>query len=246
MEPEQAQRRAEQTWIEWQMIDSMFPTGGFAHSLGLEAAVQEKLVVASSSGESLRQFLISSLHQAGNFALPMVHTMMSSSSLTAERFLEVNAYAQALFTNHVAAKASLAQGAALLRLAMSTYSRVLSPNGEPSVLLSIRKQLRARKDPGPHFPVMFGLVCGLLRLDGHTCQRMFLYFTLRDLLSAATRLNLIGPLEAANIQFEMRNEAERVFQAKRDRPIESAYSSAPILDLVQGMHDQLYTRIFNS
>ena len=39
---------------------------------------------------------------------------------------------------------------------------------------------------------------------------------------------------------------EKAVRDKKDREVADSYSSAPILDLVQAMHDQLYTRIFNS
>ncbi|ETN03298.1 hypothetical protein PPTG_16331 [Phytophthora nicotianae INRA-310] len=83
-------------------------------------------------------------------------------------------------------------------------------------------------------------------MEAEPTQRMYLFMTTRDMLSAATRLNLVGPLEAAKLQFEMTPLLENVFQAKKNRVVEDSYSSAPVLDLVQAMHDQLYTRIFNS
>lgn len=250
-------------WHVWQMVDSLYPTGGFAHSLGLEAAVQERLVTpktnssnstsasAGSCKTPLDQFVRSTLHQTGNFALPIVFTMHTRAVASAgdrdamvAAFLDVNAQATALFSNHVAKKASLAQGAAMLRLALSTYHR--HTNDAFSVLLTLRKETKRREHPGVHHAVVFALVCALLGVDSATCQRFVLFAAVRDVLSAATRLNLIGPFEAARTQFELRDVAARAFERCRDRAIADAYSSAPVLDLVQAMHDQLYTRIFNS
>ena len=47
---------------DWQLIDSAFPSGGFAHSLGLEAAYHTGEVAGE---RSLQQFLKDALLQAG-------------------------------------------------------------------------------------------------------------------------------------------------------------------------------------
>lgn len=240
-------------WVAWQMLDSLYPTGGFAHSLGLEAAVQEKLVTPASG--SLDRFLSSTLHQTANFALPIVFSAFQRVSkgpndpeALADALLELNARTTALYSNHVAKKASLAQGAAMLRIAISTYAPSAGKGVDArfSALLGVRKEAKRRKHPGVHHAVVFGAVCALLAIDADECQRMYLFVTVRDVLSAATRLNLIGPMEATRIQFEKREALEQVFQSKKDREIHDSYSSAPVLDLIQAMHDQLYTRIFNS
>ncbi|KAG6577885.1 Urease accessory protein [Phytophthora cinnamomi] len=232
---------ASSDWALWQMVDSLYPTGGFAHSLGLEAAAQEGLVDASS----LRAFLSASLHQSANFALPLVFSahQIGADADPVEAALQLNGRASALYSNHVARKASLAQGAALLRLALSTYA---PSHPRVQTLLHLRKEAKRRKQPGVHHAVLFGLVCALLGVGAEPAQRMYLFVTTRDVLSAATRLNLVGPLEAAKLQFETTPLLEKVFQNRKNRPVEQSYSSAPVLDLVQAMHDQLYTRIFNS
>ncbi|RLN46246.1 hypothetical protein BBJ29_006604 [Phytophthora kernoviae] len=231
-------------WALWQMIDSLYPTGGFAHSLGLEAAAQEGLVTDSSS---LREFLSASLHQAANFALPLVFSAHQAASDASQSLidtvLELNSRATALYSNHVARKASFAQGAALLRLALSTYAPTL-PRFQ--TLLALRKEIKKRKHGGVHHAVLFGVVCALLGVENQSAQRMYLFVTIRDVLSAATRLNLVGPLEATRLQFESTPLLEKVFEEKKNRDVKDSYSSAPVLDLVQAMHDQLYTRIFNS
>jgi urease accessory protein UreF len=49
---------------------------------------------------------------------------------------------------------------------------------------------------------MFGVVCKALGLSLDLCDRVFLRIFLRDLVSAAVRLNLIGPMEGARMQVE--------------------------------------------
>ncbi|KAF0693477.1 Aste57867_15574 [Aphanomyces stellatus] len=217
-------------WYTWQLVDSLYPTGGFAHSLGLESAVQEKLVTNSVT---LRKFLVSSLHQTANLLLPLLYA--AHGAPTVENFLHLDATTHAMLTNHVAARASIAQGTAMLRVASTCL-----PDHT-----TVLQEIKRRKVHGHHV-VVLGVVCGALGMDAMAAQRLLLFMTLRDTLSAATRLNVVGPLESARLQTQLAPLAEDILQSKKDRPVSDAYQSAPFLDLVQARHDQLYTRIFNS
>src|SRR5258705_145761 len=62
--------RNEADWLLWQLADSAFPTGGFAHSAGLEAAWQHGEIRTAAE---LRQWLVSSLDQVAGTALPFVN-----------------------------------------------------------------------------------------------------------------------------------------------------------------------------
>src|ERR1700694_976067 len=58
-------------FLLWQLADSAFPTGGFAHSSGLEAAWQHGEV---RNRVELNSFLEANLDQLGHAALPLVTT----------------------------------------------------------------------------------------------------------------------------------------------------------------------------
>src|SRR5262245_3644973 len=55
-------------WLIWQLADSAFPTGGFAHSFGLEAAWHQDEVDATS----LPRFVSAAIGQAARSGLPFV------------------------------------------------------------------------------------------------------------------------------------------------------------------------------
>ena len=77
-------------------------------------------------------------------------------------------------------------------------------------------------------------------------QRLYLHMILRDQISAAIRLNLVGPLQAAVLQKSLHAHAEeqrsRFSGAGRDQ----AARCGPLLDLMQGSHHRLYSRLFQS
>src|SRR5689334_4011659 len=62
-------RQSTNPWLIWQLGDSAFPTGGFAHSSGLEAAWQHGEIRARSD---LLAFLRNLITQCGQGALPFV------------------------------------------------------------------------------------------------------------------------------------------------------------------------------
>ena len=123
--------------------------------------------------------------------------------------------------------------------------------------------LRARR-PRLHVAVVFGAVVGALGVDAERAARLFAYVVLRDVLSAATRLNLVGPLEAAEALRRCQAAGERLFaralaEARRDAeaavragadPLEGivrrAACAAPLADIAQGGHDALESRLFSS
>ena len=86
-------------WLTWQIVDSAFPTGLFAHSWGLEAAWQQGEVDGLST---LRLFVEASIQQAGYGSLPFVNTAYRS----AGQLEALDAIADAFLLNAVANRAS--------------------------------------------------------------------------------------------------------------------------------------------
>src|SRR5882757_4389669 len=94
-------------FILWQLADSAFPTGGFAHSLGLEAAWQHGEV---RNRTELVSFIEAGLQQLGHAALPLVTAAFDEP----EKLGEFDQLCDVFTTNHVANRASRAQGRAFL------------------------------------------------------------------------------------------------------------------------------------
>src|SRR5690242_5621564 len=97
-------------WLTWQIVDSAFPTGGFAHSAGLESAWQQGEV---EDLDALRAFLQSYIDQAGHAVMPLVNEVYRSP----EELESVDAIAEAFLLNAVANRASRIQGRTLLATA---------------------------------------------------------------------------------------------------------------------------------
>ncbi|KAI4373631.1 hypothetical protein MLD38_011737 [Melastoma candidum] len=221
-------------WSKWQLLDSILPTGGFAHSCGLEAAIQARIV---SKPEDLHDFVIHVLENAGSFLLPFVYA--STTSPDAHTFYKLDRTLEAMFTNEVGRKASISQGSALMRVASSVFTEI------PSLKSTRDKFLREGSVCFHHAPT-FGLICGLLGMNSETSQRAFLFITLRDIISAATRLNVVGPLGAAVLQHRISELAEAILQRWRNRGVDEACQTVPLLDTVQGCHGYLFSRMFCS
>lgn len=97
-----------------------------------------------------------------------------------------------------------------------------------------------------HNASCFGAVCGLLALSGETVRRMFLFVTLRDMISAAVRLNVVGPLRGGALQRQLSRGVASLAARTATLAPDTAYVVAPLHTAVGGVHDRLYSRMFNS
>ncbi len=92
--------------LAWQLADSAFPTGGFAHSGGLEAAWQSGEI---PNPAALEAFAVAVLEQNGCGMLPLLNAAYRDPS----RFDVLDHLADVFLTNPVANRASRVQGRAL-------------------------------------------------------------------------------------------------------------------------------------
>ena len=215
-------------FLIWQLADSAFPTGSFAHSWGLEAAWQSGEV---ASVEALRWFVLDVLHQTGRGSLPL----LTAAYRDPMRLGELDCLADVFLTNAVANRASRIQGRALL----TTCARVWS--------LPAIRALEATSDSRcGHCAPIAGAVMRALGVALPIAQRLFLYNSVRGVLAAAVRLGIAGSYEAQRLQFETAAIMERVLERCGDLDELALAQTAPILDLLQASHDRLYSRLFQS
>lgn len=75
---------------------------------------------------------------------------------------------------------------------------------------------------------------------------MWLYLYTRTLFSSAVRLNIIGPYHAQRLLLESKSYVEPVLRKTQHMTADDCCQTGPLLDVCQGIHDRLYSRLFNS
>lgn len=206
-----------------QLSDSAFPTGGFSHSMGLEAARAHGLV---DDAAKVERYLWDSLRQCAYGALPFLLAVHDAGA-DARALLRVDAYAEAFLTNPTANQASRVQARSLRGAAEHVFCIVL---------------------PGDvvHHAPMFGAVTLGLGLPLPDARRVFLFQHLRGLASAAVRLGLLGPLEAQAMQRDLSPRAESLLARTAYFGLDDLAQTHPVAELCASRHDTLYSRLFMS
>jgi urease accessory protein len=214
-------KTAHDDWLLWQLADSAFPTGGFAHSGGLEAAWQHGEV---RNITELTSFLKASISQLSHGALPFVNGAHNAPQETPE----LDRLCDAFLSNHVANRASRVQGQSLLVVAERAFGLARPPL------------------PFAHTAPVFGCVARRLELTAAGTAHLFLYQNVRGLIAAAIRLGIIGPMEAQALQHGLAPGARETADLGESLPFAEPNQTAPLLDLWQASQDRLYSRLFQS
>ena len=223
----------------WQMLDSSFPVGSFAHSNGLEAAVTTRVV---RDRPSLQRFLLLSLHHTAASQLPTVrhaHLLVSPSpsspplSDDASSLSSLDEWYDSTVTSSLQRTSSRDLGQSFLSTFLSTHPHLSQPASR--LLLSSL--------PHHHYPVIFSCCLSLLPLPLPVIAHAHLFLSLRCQLSAAVRLNLLGPREAQSLHAELTSHLLSLCAEWQHSGLQDSYG-VHLIDLLCQSHTRLHTRLF--
>ncbi|MFC6224137.1 urease accessory protein UreF [Hymenobacter artigasi] len=215
------------------LVDSALPTGSFAYSYGLESSHTFGLL---ASPAALRNYLYSYLQQAGSAELPFINSAFQLTEQSPEFQTLAEEYDAQLLVPGLY-KASAVQGRSWLKLLATFY---------PEAALETITQWFRRQHIPPHFTLVFTLALRRVGFTLEELQAMYLHMVLRDQLSAAIRLGLLGPLEGHQLQHDFYAVFEHILAAQAGKGYGEASRSAFLLEMAQVLHEDIYSKLFQN
>ncbi|TKB75711.1 MAG: hypothetical protein E8D46_02490 [Nitrospira sp.] len=216
-------------------VDSFFPSGGYAFSSGLEAAVQGGAV---QNGEELSRYVVETLTtgmgEREAVVVGLAHEAYLSGSLgiafKADHDLE------AMQLGRESRTASRQMGRQVIRLAADQLA-------SHPVIETYLAAVEADRTPG-HLAVAIGLTLATAGWSKEDTIAAFLYQTATGFVAAAMKLMPLGQREGQRLLESWLEVIERVSHKAAHENVLQSWS--PIQDIYAMRHSRLESRLFRS
>ncbi len=215
----------------FQAVDSMYPTGSYAHSFGLEGLVEQQIVLdAASLSNYLQRVQMPSL---AHVDLPLVR--LSHEAATREdiqRIVALGSLAHSLKGTRELRDASTKIGGQRLDLAIRLGGDVF--------LQAVRTRVK------PHAAVVFGAETARNGIAAGVAQSAFAYQALAGTVSASMKLIRIGQDAAQKTLREALAGVPAAIRTADEIDMKDVGWFSPLVDLASARHETAYTRLFIS
>lgn len=216
-------------------VDSFFPSGGFAFSSGLEAAVKDGAVIHGKDlARYVEDLLVQGIGRREAVAVAVAHEAAVTDKLAPA--FEIDRALESLKLGRDSREASRQMGRQVIKAAAEQLQ-----NHRP--LLEYRRAVDEGRTPG-HVPLAMGLTlaaCGWSRRD---TVAAFLYQTAQGMVSAAMKLLPVGQQQGQQLLADWGPLIARV--SHRVTPRAGLASWSPIHDIYAMRHARLESRLFRS
>lgn len=217
-----------------QITDSAFPLGSFAFSYGLESTAKLGLI---KNIADFKKYLLNVLTQISCGELPFVTSCYKSEAGEDAIFVKIFRRIDAFVTIPCVRKGSITQGRSLLQAVKAVY-----PEHNFQEII----QLLQRLGVSPHYAPVFGIVARTIGLTHTETLSAYAYIALRDQVSAAVRLGLLGPNEAQGILRQTLAQAHTNISRVMELEYHQAFKVAVALEIAQAHHPKLYSHLFQN
>jgi len=221
--------------LSW--MSPSYPIGAFAHSSGLEWAVEAGHATHRTSAEQW----IDTMIEHGSIridAVMFVHAHRAARTGDTDGFIHIAELAAATLTSHERRVEATAQGAAFRRIASSTMAA-------PALTM-----LDTIDDDALSYPIAVACLTAAHGIGLEAALTAFLHGVVANLVSAAQRLIPLGQTDG---QLMLRSMRERVLEAVVEAiaiddgdPFDQLGSTSLYADLACMAHETQYTRLFRT
>ena len=219
----------------FRFLDSFFPSGGYAFSSGLEAAVQGGLV---KNSEDFSRFVIESLTSGMGereaVAVGLSHDAFVSGIL--ELAFKVDRELNAMKLGRETRTASRQMGLQVIRMATGQRDR--------SLLLDDFLSAAESEQTAGHLAVSLGLTLAAAGWSKSDTIAAFLYQTATGFIAAAMKLIPLGQREGQRLLGNWLEVVQRVSQNAAHQQVLRSWS--PVQDIYAMRHSRLESRLFRS
>jgi urease accessory protein len=216
-------------------VDSFFPSGGYAFSSGLEAAVQGGAV---RNAEELSLYVVESLTtgigEREAVAVGLAHDACVSGIM--EMAFKADRELDAMKLGRESRTASRQMGRQVTRLAANQQAR-------HPLIEDYLAAVEAERAPG-HLAVSFGLTLAAAGWSKEDTIAAFLYQTATGFMAAAMKLMPLGQREGQRLLESWLEVIERVSHKAAHQRVLQSWS--PIQDIYAMRHSRLESRLFRS
>jgi urease accessory protein len=217
-----------------QITDSAFPLGSFAFSYGLESTAKLGLL---KNIADFKKYLLNVLTQISCSEMPFVNSCYKCEAVEDEILVEIFRRFEAFVTIPCIRKGSVTQGRSLLQAVKAVY---------PEHNFQEISQMLQRLGLSPHYAPVFGIVARTIGLTHMETLSAYAYIALRDQVSAAVRLGLLGPNEAQGILRDTLEHVQSNINPVMDLAYHQAFKVAAALEIAQAHHPKLYSHLFQN
>jgi urease accessory protein len=217
-------------WRLLQTTDSLFPTGAFSHSGGLEGLTNEGILKSAEDVErAVGEILVHSFARVDLPACGLAHRAAQEGNLAG--IVEIDARVDALKAPREAREASRSLGRRRLRLV--------------AVLDGYRKLIEEDRTPG-HQALVTGMHAALEGVSREEAMLAFAYGTAAGLVSSAMKLLPLGQTRAQGLLSRLGEAMPGVVTSCDALSLDDLGGFLPLLDIAAMRHETGAPRLFIS
>lgn len=219
-----------------QLTDSMFPSGGFVHSEGLESYVQAGKVTQIEELENLLTTRL--LYDWANQDFIALHSAVFAYHKGNMSLI------QQVDDRLTAMKIAKESRQSSSRVGRQTLRTLLMLIDDP-FLKDYQAKIQSKVMTG-HQAIVFGLVTAVVDIDIEPALTAYAYNLLSSQVSVAIKLMRIGQTQAQQLLWHIQPTIEQAVIHAMSHDFEDMQSFVPAMDIYGMQHEYLFRRLFNS